>query len=409
MGRLSQPLFYQQTCFFFLCGLWCALTFSQALVSICLIAAITAWAIHHWLLRKEQPLFLLPRHLLFFFGIYAACVLLSALGSEFPKESLQGLRKTFSYFIIMVMSFEMLRPAKALRKFYSVISFWAAFLALDAWIQYQFGFDLLRRIPPQDAMAGLRLSASFKTYGLFAAYLIIMIPILLGIGLSYRTNKKWGTWYLYFILGWIHLWLLYRTLSRGAILAFLLGIIVLLIAKRKWLWILALVGSCAFASWKILPKSYTLHLNHEFQEQSLVERYYLWDRALHVIRAKPWIGTGINTYAKAHAAYDKTQNWRVRNYYAHNGYLQTASEIGLPGLAAFLVFLAAVILEIQKRIQLIAAPERFILGGILLAIINFLLFTIADTVLHNLTSATMFWFILGLGLAMHPSPPVDSR
>jgi hypothetical protein len=85
--------------------------------------------------------------------------------------------------------------------------------------------------------------------------------------------------------------LLIWTRSRGAFLSFLVGgVLWMVFTKRfKWLMVAGLIAGGAFL---LVPKSMIIHQNAEGQEQSIVERYYLWDRALNVIKAKPLTGTG---------------------------------------------------------------------------------------------------------------------
>ena len=150
-----------------------------------------------------------------------------------------------------------------------------------------------------------------------------------------------------------------------------------------------------------------IHLDIDSKEQSLVERLYLWDRAAHVIKARPWTGTGINTYAVAHQKYDKTQNWRVKNYYAHNGYLQMAAEIGIPGLFLFLLFLLNFFKISLKKIKdwlRSSKPEQgFPLLGICLGVLNFLILTLVDTILHNPPSIKLFWYLSALAFVYAPA------
>ena len=144
-----------------------------------------------------------------------------------------------------------------------------------------------------------------------------------------------------------------------------------------------------------------IHLDADNREQSLVERYYLWDRALNVIRAKPFGGTGINTYAAAHAKYDKTQNWRVRNYYAHNGYLQTAAETGLIGLGLLLAGLWLLLRRGLHRVRDYGnAPISVRLWAVLTGVFAFLIMSLVDTVMHNNQSVKLFWLWLGLLAAL---------
>ena len=140
-----------------------------------------------------------------------------------------------------------------------------------------------------------------------------------------------------------------------------------------------------------------IHLDAEGKEQSLVERYFLWDRAIQVIAAKPWGGTGVNTYSISHLKYDKTKSWRVRHYYAHNGYLQLAAETGIPCLLFFLGFLGIHAFRSIRFIQYRPdAASSLLSSGLFLGICNFLAFSMVDTVLHNPLSVMTLWYLLGM-------------
>jgi O-antigen ligase len=194
--------------------------------------------------------------------------------------------------------------------------------------------------------------------------------------------------------------LLIWTRSRGAFLSFLIGGVLWMVFTKKFKWLIA-AGLIIVGAFFIVPKSMIIHQNAEGQEQSIVERYYLWDRAMNVIKARPLTGTGINTYTAAHAKYDKTNNWRVRDYYAHNGYLQAAAETGIPSILFLLVFLG-IYYQRSLRPKLSgteASSDKLLRQGLMIGLANFLVLTCVDTVFHNPQAVTVFWFLLGLQYA----------
>ncbi|MBI4115243.1 MAG: O-antigen ligase family protein [Candidatus Omnitrophica bacterium] len=283
---------------------------------------------------------------------------------------------------------------------FRLLTFVLIFLGIDGMWQYVFGSDLLRHIPFEQASAGPRISASFKNYGLLASFLISFSP-LLGCRLS-REDKAGETFLksLGFVLS---LLLLFWTRVRGAWVAFWGGLLFLALMQRKKIYFLLLLLPLV-AIPILLPRSMVIHLDAEGKEQSLVERFYLWDRAVQVIQARPWTGTGINTYAVAHQKYDQRQNWRVQNYYAHNGYLQMAAETGLPSLACFLTFLFFYFLKgLRFTAKRPDGEDRRTLAGIYAGIVNFLVLAIIDTIFHNPQAVLSFWFLAGWGLAYQRS------
>ncbi|HRK61569.1 MAG TPA: hypothetical protein PLY88_03355, partial [Candidatus Omnitrophota bacterium] len=94
-------------------------------------------------------------------------------------------------------------------------------------------------------------------------------------------------------------------------------------------------------------------------------------------------------------------NWRVKNYYAHNGYLQTASEIGIPGtmaLVSFFIWWLWINKPSAKDKTAVAEIRWGLLGGS----IAFLIFCMGDTAMHSLQPVAAFWFVLGLLGAFNP-------
>ena len=73
---------------------------------------------------------------------------------------------------------------------------------------------------------------------------------------------------------------------------------------------------------------------------SVVERAAHWQAALGMIADHPWTGVGIGNYAAAYERY-ALPRWRDPLGHAHNYYLNIAAEAGLPGLGAYLLWVAA--------------------------------------------------------------------
>lgn len=396
---MNLPLNFTAGAWIGLLFLWAGLTFSPALVEISVAVCLILW-----LVQKIKSRFKISG-LNWRLGIpllsYLTLCLLSYFWSEVPALSFRGSVKVSKHVLIFVMVADLFREESRRRVFENFFMAWTWIVIADALFQYAFGHDLLRHFPAEPASAGLRISGSFGTYGKFAVYLILVLPYLWFVALHRSaSHRPWLRWYFTFPAFAASLWLLYFTRSRGAVLAFGAGLLIMLCLKKKFRYLL-LLALIAAGGLLILPRSAIIHLDAEGKEQSLVERYYLWDRALHVIQAKPWTGTGINTYAVSHQRYDKTQNWRVRNYYAHNGYLQLAAETGILGLLSFLIFLGVFFTQ-GMRTAALPDPAAKLRLGLLTGVLNFLLFAACDTVLHNPQPVMTFWFLMGLHQAYLP-------
>lgn len=371
--------------------LWGTLTFTPALAEVSYVVAFFAWFFWHIFSRTFPKL--PPRSVFFPLCIFMAGVVLSYFTSEFPRNSLSGIWKIAKLFWVFLMTADLFSDPKTFKRFETVFWIVAWVVLINTAVQFFHGKDLLRMKPYEDSGAGIRLTGSFGTYGKLASYLVVTIPFLFTAIAAGWNSWSWPKRIFSSLLFAGSSALLFYTKSRGAILSFVLGLgLVLLLRKQfKILVFLLLAGIAAIF---VLPRNMVIHLDADKKEQSIVERFTLWDRAIHVIKAKPWTGTGINTYADAHAKYDQTNSWRVKNYYAHNGYLQLAAETGIPCTAALLWFLAVYLIKSFSKIPV--EPERKIKSlGLLAGILNFLIFTMVDTVFQSPQPVVTFWYLLG--------------
>ncbi len=385
--------------------LWASATFSIALMEIAFMAALIFWAAYRvgtrpLISQKIDWTFWCP--LAFFF----AAVLLSVFFSEYPKQAFRGILKISKPLLVLLMCADVFRAGDARRRFDRAFLFTFLLVAVDCSVQYAFGKDILRGFPAQHSSAGLRLVGSFGDFGKMSAFLILVIPVFGMRVLSEfqdPANRKDSLFALALALAAFTL--LYLTRCRGPVVALVASLGCLFVYKR---WFKAIgIGLVLFlALLAVTPRGMIIHLDAESKEQSIVERVELWKRALDVIKAKPWLGTGINTYNVAHAKYDTNQSWRVRGYYAHNGYLQLAAEIGIPGISSFLFFLILFFIRGARCANSVrGSPEELTQLGMLTGLLAFLLYGLFDTNLQSPQSLISFWFMAGVLLAsQRPGP-----
>lgn len=398
--------------------LWASTTFSMALMQIMIVVAILLWSAS--LLRSRSmkteiralfdqsgacpPVLWAPLALFFFW------VILSFFASEYPRESFRGVLKVAKPMLVFFMAADLFRDVSNRRKF--DLAFLITFLMVlfDSSIQYAFGKSILRGYPAQESGAGLRLVGPFGDFGKMGSYLILVIPVFalrfVSDFKSALTRKK--SFYA-LALALTAFALLYLTRCRAPVLALVASFFALFLFKR---WFKAIgIGLALFmVLLAATPKAMIIHLDADSREQSIVERVELWKRALDVIDSKPWIGTGINTYDVAHEKYDTKRNWRVRGYYAHNGYLQLAAEIGVPGVLFFVVFLVSLFRRgVQKARAARGSPEEWTILGLMTGLLAFLIYALSDTNLQSPQPLMAFWFMAGVLLALQNPNPSNTR
>jgi putative inorganic carbon (hco3(-)) transporter len=147
------------------------------------------------------------------------------------------------------------------------------------------------------------------------------------------------------------------TFSRGAYLAFALGVLGLAFFKKR---ILAVVAVAALAlvalnPW-MLPAGirYRLDMTTGHRSEPLDEynsvsvddldassagRLVIWQGGLEMVKAHPFLGVGFGRFPELITSYVTVDLKTVRD--AHNTYMITVAELGLPGLALLLTTLAS--------------------------------------------------------------------
>lgn len=111
---------------------------------------------------------------------------------------------------------------------------------------------------------------------------------------------------------------------------------------------------------------------------SLAQRLYIWDRTITLVRAKPWLGWGLETLGEVFP-YDRpalVKLFGVRPVImdkAHNDVLQMAVSVGVPGALAYIAFWAGVVIAAVRLARRESGSARILAAGWLAAIAAYLI------------------------------------
>ena len=205
------------------------------------------------------------------------------------------------------------------------------------------------------------------------------------------------------------------TYSRGAWIGFLgsmivLGTIIALWLKifkgwskpRKWgifaVIALIIISAVMFMPEDIKQRATTLleFKEGEFEDMSIQGRLIVNRNTLEMIKDYPILGSGPGTFA---ILYPKYRDPRLRTFMnaTHNDYLQYAEEMGLFGIASFIILL---VLFFKKNLNLIKnLPDKCLQGltiGFLVSISAIAIHGLVDFNLQIPANALLFWIILAL-------------
>jgi len=190
--------------------------------------------------------------------------------------------------------------------------------------------------------------------------------------------------------------------SRGAWLGFVGALLLIGILKSKKLILITLICILIvpFAVSGRLGKQVTSIFNIN-NEGPNIDRLILWKETLVMIKDRPLLGRGVNTFMSNWSKYGVGKTWGLP-YYPHNCYLHMAAETGLIGLGMFIwviVMLFKSTINFLKKIELKTEEDRFyqavglgLLGGITACLIH----SFVDNNLYVVLLATYLWVLMGL-------------
>lgn len=330
-------------------------------------------------------------------------------------EDYEGILTILNYLALWLAAHHLLRNFATVRRYLAVIIA-AGLLAGGYGVLQNFGIDFIQWNPA--TYTATRLFGTLGNPNFLAAYLLMTMPLaFVWFLLADRPSVKVGMLVAVFVM----LLAMVFTKSRGAVYALVAELILgavylawdarrpgsLWQRNRRWLVLLvALAGltlalpnvrsNLAVTAQRTLA---TLDLKQVFK---MTPRLYIWRSALQMMRDKPLLGSGLDTFQITFPKYRLAEYWRLEwngtPEKAHNFFLQIGATTGLLGLGAWLWLLAAYFLLMGKQ-TLQAPPERrhwtLAVG---LAQVGFLVqnqfsFTVV-------AYGSLFWFLLALGPAL---------
>jgi len=124
----------------------------------------------------------------------------------------------------------------------------------------------------------------------------------------------------------------------------------------------------------------------------------MWQAAGGMIKDRPLLGHGINTFMANYLTYWVGGERQPR--YAHNCYLQMAAETGALGLVAFLALLWGMGVQVRRGVRTTTSRERFLLLGLATGLLAFVIHAAVDTDFYSLRQAALFWVLAGCAVGV---------
>jgi O-Antigen ligase len=145
----------------------------------------------------------------------------------------------------------------------------------------------------------------------------------------------------------------------------------------------------------------------------VVGRLDLWGAALRLIETRPLLGVGPDNFRHLYGAQLGLEAWDER-VQANNLYLELLADTGLLGLAAFVWLTVPTLAGLVRALRTPTAggPTTYLLLGLGLGVVAFLVHGLLDSFLAFTPTALLFWMLLAMILnlvAANQKPHVSGR
>jgi hypothetical protein len=219
------------------------------------------------------------------------------------------------------------------------------------------------------------------------------------------------------------------TLSRGGLLAVLLTTAIILVARSRRIrpelvWgapVAVVLGSGVLALLLVIentideqalaaaPLARLLMLGRpDDLFDNLRVRLDLWRVLLELLSIYPWTGIGLNTlptyFQGASSPFSQRLRLPLDSHlfpHAHNLFLHTALDLGLPGLVFLLILLGIAGRRLWRGLeQLGGTPCEVVVVGVAAALLAHLLFSLTDAITLGAKPSVFLWLLLGVAVSL---------
>ncbi len=328
---------------------------------------------------------------------------LSIAVSQNPMLSLNGVvNKWAEYLMLFVIATDIAARRPVAERLPRVLAAAAIFVLFEAVTQERYGWGFFRNY---------RLDFFRRTTGPYenpidlATFLIVILPPLITATVLNRAHRSralgWGVLVAALMI------CLVRTEAVGAWLGLGLGLILMALRHaplRRYLAAALAVAVLAGGFFIMKGKTST---QYSFSEIGTWDRWMMWQAAFGMIKDRPILGHGVNTFMSKYLEYWVGGERQPR--YAHNCYLQVTAETGILGLVTFVWLLALLLRHVAAGIADLPPPDRLRLIGLAGGLVGFLAQAGLDTNFYALRQAALFWTMAGLAVGMTARLPAPRR
>lgn len=244
----------------------------------------------------------------------------------------------------------------------------------------------------------VRVYSVFENPNILAEYLIMIFPVSMALFFHSETYVKKTFFGLASLLILICDGLTY---SRGSWIGLVFAIVVFIVLidfKKIILLIPVGVGSLFILPTSILQRISTIG---SLKDSSNFYRFNLLNMAIDILKDYWFSGIGIGylTFREISPFYIRTA---MDPYHTHNTYLQISIELGVIGIALFLLLILSIFkMGVNSVVNTESKFVKYFSAAYLASLSGILVNGLAEHVLYNPKIILVFWFIVAMNLCMY--------
>ncbi|MBI2410721.1 MAG: O-antigen ligase family protein [Candidatus Kerfeldbacteria bacterium] len=351
-------------------------------------AFIPSWFDRLTMTRWSTPLSLLKdASNKFWYGNIALLLIASVIGLLVTPDIRAGAGIWKAYIIEPILFFiictQSIRTRKDVALCLSALGLSATIIAAVAVFQYFTGWHIPA---PWHDLPNRRATAFYGYPNAVGLYIAPILTMLIGTLLSgFFTGRKKNLAMVCMIILCFGALIVSR--SDGAIVAVIAATGCMLLFT-KWRWATLTIGTVGLMLALTLPPIRHVLL---FQDVSGDVRLALWTGTLHLLRAHPFVGSGLAGFPILYDIYRLPSHIELLEY-AHNIFFDFWVQLGLLGLIWIMMILIYSFITIAKTIHA-KKPLGLILFGVFISI---LVYGLVDVPYFKNDLSILFWFWLSL-------------
>ena len=267
-------------------------------------------------------------------------------------------------------------------------------------------FVILSFLPDKGSLPSMNLLTVSYGHSHLADLLVLIAPALLWVVAPLGYLPQLVGMLLYFVF-------LYATRARGAMILTWVYLVWSLLPssnkrnqKRSIVVISLIVSVCVYVGIIVVAGKFPgTQFARSIKRDSISNRLAYWQQAVDGAFQKPLLGNGPGTFALISTQHQRSKT--VSSWFAHSFVLQTASEMGVIGLFAFVwLFFVHARQGLQKENVVSSAHHVLVVGLCLL-----FAYSCVEFVLDYFITWMLFWAILGVitGVNVSKEARVDSK